>query len=136
MIFWFLLMLILAVIELLTVSLTSIWFAIGALCATIVALFSSNFILQFFVFILVSTLLLLCTRPALAKKFLSSKEKTNLDNVINKLGKVTEITDDYNGRVEVDGLSWKAQSNNKLCINNIVKIIKIEGVTLFVEDEG
>lgn len=136
MIFWFLLMIVLAVIELLTVSLTSIWFAVGALCATVVSLFSNNFTLQFFVFILVSTLLLVLTRPALTKRINLKKEKTNLDNVINKTGRVIEIIDDYNARVEVDGLGWKAKSYNKLSMGSSVKIIKIEGVTLIVEEEG
>lgn len=134
MIFWFLLMVILAIIELLTVSLTSIWFAVGALCATVVSLFSSNFTLQFFVFIIVSTVLLILTRPTVTKKLNLKKEKTNLDSVIGKLGKVIEVTDDYNHRVEVEGLSWKAKSNKKLYVNNIVRIIKIEGVTLIVEE--
>ena len=51
---WLVAMIILIVIEIVTVGLTTIWFAVGALVATIVAMLGGGMILQVTLFLFVS----------------------------------------------------------------------------------
>ena len=60
---WLALFVILAVSELITMGLTSIWFAIGALAACLVSALGANLIVQAIVFVVVSILILLFIRP-------------------------------------------------------------------------
>ncbi|MDE7259087.1 MAG: NfeD family protein, partial [Lachnospiraceae bacterium] len=68
-VFWLVILVVLVVIELLTMGLTTVWFAGGALVATIAALFHAPFALQIILFLIVSALLLFFTRPLAVKYF-------------------------------------------------------------------
>ena len=99
------------VIELSTVTLTSIWFAIAASVSLLFAIFQIAPIWQVLAFIGIYTLLLLATRP-LAKK-LNEKDviKTNSDKVISMIGVVTkEISNGEVGEVKVNLELWRAIS--------------------------
>ena len=82
----------LAIIEMSTVNLVSIWYIISSLIAMIVSLFTDNVVIQLAVFVLGGTLLLLLTKDAI-KKILPEKTRTNIDRIIgigyNKLAKST-----------------------------------------------
>ena len=56
---WLAAMIVLIIIEIVTVGLTTIWFAIGALFAIIVSMLDGGIILQMTVFLLVSLLSLI-----------------------------------------------------------------------------
>lgn len=133
---WLLAFLLFLGIELVTVNLVSIWFAIGAFVSMILAYFTDNFYIQMIVFIVVSVVILLITKP-LAKKFKkTSFVPTNSDMVIGKIGEVTkEITSDNYGEVKVFGNYWTACSKKKIAVGEKVKVINIEGVKLIVEKE-
>ena len=60
---WLALMVVLIVIEILTVGLTTIWFAAGALAATIVSCLGGGWIVQIVVFLIISFGMLVFTRP-------------------------------------------------------------------------
>lgn len=132
---WLILCIILVVIECATINLVSIWFAIGALVASIVSLFVDQTMIQVGVFVIVSILSFLAIRP-FAKKFVSSSnEKTNLDRVIGKIGIVTEEISKLNpGEVKVDGKRWTAIANKKIKKDSKVEILAIEGVKLLVKE--
>ena len=90
---WLVFLILFVVAELLTMGLTTIWFAGGALVALIVSFISSNAVLQLIVFVVVSVLLLLVTRP-LAKKYFSNRiVKTNIDDMVGKKAKVVFTID-------------------------------------------
>ena len=72
-IYWIILFLILLFIELATVNLVSIWFAIGALGAFVTAFFTDSILIQLLVFVVISVVFLFVTLP-IVKKF-KSKEK-------------------------------------------------------------
>ena len=135
---WLGLMIILGVIELLTLGLTSIWFAAGALVAFIVAMIGLRFSIQLIVFVVVSLVLLFFTRP-LAQKYLNSETtKTNAEALIGRTvrvtGDVSNLKDE--GQVTVNGLEWTARSSDDTQVfrkGDLVKIIRIEGVKLIVE---
>ena len=131
---WLILFLILLFIELITVNLITIWFAVGAVGAFITTYITDNFIIQIVVFIVISVITLLLTKPIVKKVRNKNIEATNLDRVIGKTGVVTkEITKDNYGEVKVEGSIWTATSTKKIEEKSRVKILKIEGVKLLVE---
>ena len=131
--FWLMMIIVLSIIEASTAGLVCVWYIISAIIALIMSLFIDEIILQFSVFVIVGTILLLSTRKLLKDK-LVSKEKTNLDRIIGMRGVVTEdIGDLVIGEVLVDGKKWSAIANEPIKKGEKVKILKIEGVKLVVE---
>ena len=135
-IFWFCLMAVLLIIEVVTIGLTAIWFALGALVAVILASLDFSIWVQIIAFILVSGLTLAFTRP-LAQKYLNSKRKaTNADRLLNMVGVVTEDIDNVlaKGTVSIGGKLWSARSadGENIGKNTEVKPLRIEGVKLIV----
>lgn len=100
---WLVLIIVLIIIEALTVNLVTVWGAIGALFALITSIFTNNINIQIIVFFLITTLLLIFTRPFMYKVLKVKKEATNLDSVIGKIGvTLTDVTN-FDGRVMVMG---------------------------------
>ena len=133
--FWLVLFVILALFELATVNLVSIWFSLGALITTFVSLATDNLMLHLAVFTISSIFLLLLTKPFVKKMKKRDKIPTNLDMVIGKKGIVTEtIEKDGIGEVKVLGKKWSAYSDKEIEENSKVKILSINGVKLKVEE--
>ena len=134
---WLVIFIVLVIIELLTINLVTVWFAIAAVFALLVDIITRNTMLEIIVFIVSSFLLLLLTKPLIKKIKVKKVEATNLDMVINKVGIVTEdILDDKIGEVKVLGKRWSAYSNTELKKDEKVKILSIDGVKLKVEKIG
>ena len=135
-IYWFMACLVLLFIEISTVNLVSIWFAIGSLFAMILAIFTDNFLLQLIMFIVISIIALLITKP-LVKKFRKTDiVPTNLDRVIGKRADVIkEITADKYGEVKVLGVVWTAAGVGNFKVGAKVVVKGIDGVKLIVEKE-
>lgn len=132
---WLVIFVILLIVELSTVSLVSIWFAIGALAAGLVAYFIDNMMIQIAVFIIVSVISLLLTNKFVSKIRKSDVIPTNLDRVIGKIGIVTEeISKLEPGEVKVDGKRWSAVSTKKIKVGRKVEILSIDGVKLHVKE--
>ena len=131
---WMLVFILLVFLELITVALVSIWFAIGALAAFITSLFTDSIYIQLGVFVVVSSIALLLTRK-IVNKVNSNKIPTNLDRVIGQIGIVTEeITKLEPGEVKVDGKKWSAISTKKISVGSKVEILSIDGVKLKVKE--
>ena len=139
-IIWLALTAVLLIIEIVTLGLTTIWFAAGALFAFFAALLGMNQGIQIGVFVLVSVVLLFFTRP-LAVKYLNTKTiKTNTEALVGKTARV--IVDINNlksqGQVVINGLEWTARSSDDTVVFKIgdaVTIVGIEGVKLIVEGQ-
>lgn len=136
-IFWLAAIIVFLIIEAATVGLASIWFAIGALAALIAALLKGELWLQITLFIVISVLALVFTRP-LAKKYLNSRSSaTNADRVLGTVCVVTENIDNVaaTGSVNAAGKIWTARSMSGLPIKSgsYVRAAAIEGVKLIVE---
>ena len=124
--------------EAITMGLTTIWFAGGAVAAAVSAMFTDSILIQVIVFIAVSSALLAVTRP-LVKKFINRKiQPTNADMAIGKTAIVTVPVnnEDGTGEVKLNGTVWTARSENGIVIGNgkRVKVLRIEGVKLIVEE--
>lgn len=137
MIFWLVLFVVLLVVEIATMGLTTIWFAGGALIAFIAAYIHLGIGLQIVLFLAVSILLLVLTRPIAVKYFNQEREKTNADSLIGQNAVVKEEinTIKATGRVEVNGMEWSAKTEHTeiIEVNTVVSIKGIQGVKLIVE---
>lgn len=138
-IIWILISAGLLLIEIITLGLTSIWFAIGAIAAAIVSYMGCGIWVQLAVFLVVTAVTLIVTRP-MAHKFLNSRvTKTNVEELIDKTGIVTENIDNVNGHgaVKLDGMEWTARSidDSKISKDQRVKVCKVSGVKLIVKPE-
>ena len=131
---WLFIVIITLIIEASTFNLITIWIALGALCSMIISMYVDNVILQLVVFIVVTVITLIGTRP-FVKKFLHiRKERTNLDGIIDKTGIVLEdITNKSPGIVKAEGKTWTAISDEDIKTGEKVKIINLQGVKLKVE---
>ena len=133
---WFIAFVILLVIELVTVNLVTIWFAIGAVAAIITTIFTDSILIQCIVFTVVSVISLLITRPLFKKFKLFEVTPTNSDRVIGKVGEVTKrIGKNKYGEVKVYGNTWTASSDKAIKVGEKVKVLSIDGVKLVVEKE-
>ena len=119
-------------------GLVSIWFAAGALAAYVAALLGGGTAVQVMVFVLVSVVLLLLTRP-LAKKYINERAaKTNKDTIPGRTAIVTEEVNNLaaTGRVTIDGLPWTARAAAEeeiIPVGEEVVVEKIEGVKCIVK---
>ena len=132
---WMILFVILILVELSTVNLVSIWFAIGSLASFILSFWVSNITWQIAMFVGVSFISLLLTRKFVRKVQNGKVEATNLDRVIGKIGVVTEEINKLEpGEVKVDGKRWSAISTKKIKVDSKVEILSIDGVELNVRE--
>ena len=136
-IFWAAVIVVFVVVELATVGLTSIWFALGSLCALIAALLGAPVWLQIVWFVIISGAALVSTRP-LVRKYINGKtQATNADRVIGRTAVVKERIDDLaaTGAVLADGKMWSARTVDGSAVEAgaLVTVRAIQGVRLIVE---
>lgn len=138
-IFWAAAIILFGIAEAVTAQLVSIWFLIGAIAALIAAFFGANLIIQIIVFIAVSILALVITRPLVKKYINPKKEHTNADRVIGQVGIVAEDIDNIRatGQVKADGKIWTARATDNSIIPSGCEVIieKIDGVKLIVKNK-
>lgn len=133
---WLILMVVFLIVEGLTVSMVSIWFALGSLAATLLALAVDNVWVQIAVFLAVSAVCLAALRPLSRKWLTGRKQPTNADRVIGAEALVCEPIDNLagTGAVQVFGQTWTArsESGSAVPVGSKVIVLRIEGVKLFV----
>ena len=130
---WLAIIIFLCIIEASTTSLVSVWFIISSIVSLILSIFKIDFVICFFVFVILGLILMLTTKKSLTRLLKIEKESTNFDRIIGKKGMVTEdITKNTIGEVKVDGKRWSAYSDEDLPEGTMVKILKIDSVKLNV----
>ena len=136
---WLMVLVFFIVIELATMGLTTIWFAGGALIALLLAAFNASFYVQLSVFLIISIVLLVVTRPLALKYFNKSVEKTNAEGLIGKQAIV--VTQIHNikeeGQVMLGGMEWSARAYEEDRIipsGSVVEVKEIRGVKLIVSE--
>ena len=135
---WIILLIVFVLGELATIGLTSIWFAAGALAALITAMAGASPIVQFFVFLVVSILLLAATRPWASKYVNAKMQRTNADSLVGEIIRISERVSnmDQTGMAVVHGQEWTVRTRNDSEIiepGEEAKILAISGVKLVVE---
>lgn len=135
-IFWLIAMVIFIAAEAMTVTLVSIWFALGALGAILVALLGGSLAMQVTVFLALAIALLLCLRGMVRKHFTPRIVHTNVDSIIGATGIVITPVNNVAalGQVTIGGMEWSARSTDgsHISAGTMVKVDRIEGVKVFV----
>ena len=135
---WLILVILLLLVEVVTVGLTCIWAAGGALVAMILSVLHVSAGLQILAFLIVTAVLLYFTRPFALKVINSKRELTNSESIV---GKVIRIAEDVNnieqtGMAVVNGQEWtvRAEEDSEVfAAGTMVTVVKISGVKLIVK---
>lgn len=135
--YWLIIFVVLLIIEIATMGLTTIWFAGGALAAFVMGIIGFGTVVQVVVFVAVSLILLVVTRPIALKYFNKERQKTNAESLIGQQALVLEEIDTLQARglVEVNGQQWSAKTDDPEGIikkSMVVTIDGIQGVKLIV----
>ncbi len=136
-VYWLVLFVALLIVEIITMGLTTIWFAGGALAAFLAGFIGFGLAVQVIVFLVVSVLLLVLTRPIAVRYFNQERQKTNAERLIGEKALVLEDIDTLKavGRVSVGGQEWSAKTDvpdGKIGRDTIVEVEGIQGVKLIV----
>ena len=133
---WIAVIVLAVIIEMLTDQLVSIWFAPGAMVATILDFCEVDIIWQVIVFLVISIVGIVLAKTVLEKYFPKSGDtKTNIEAIIGEKCVVTEKIDNFAscGLVKVNGQIWSARSvieNGVFEVGEILIVVAIEGVKL------
>lgn len=144
---WLLLIIIFVMIEIITLGLTTVWFAGGSIVALIAGICGVDVGIQIVLFFVVSIAMLYLVRPSACRKFNSERIKTDIASIVGAEGKVVQEIDNFNqtGCVFLDGKEWTARSADgtsievgaKVTVNEIsgVKLIVTKNETITMKNE-
>ena len=135
-IFWLIAAVGFLVLEGMTFSMVSVWFAAGSAAALLCCLFTPSFRVQAVVFVAVSALCLLAFRP-LAEKLRKKPTSTNGDRCLGREARVlTPVSAAETGRVRLDGVDWNARCTtpgDTLAPGDRCRVTEIHSTLLIVE---
>ena len=134
---WLAVAIVLLVVEIITLGLTTIWFAGGALVACVAAALQADFLVQMILFLVVSVVMLFFTRPVAMRYMNKNRTITNSESLVGKEAVVLQEINNLKaaGQVQVNGIEWTARADDMEDViekGAIVCIKKIEGVKLIV----
>ena len=136
-IIWFLIGLVLLVLEFSAPGLIIAFFGVGAWVVAFICLFIDISITeQLLIFLITSILLLVFLRKSLRKVFkLDSFENQNeLEDFLGRTARVSsKITPEMPGKVELNGTSWEAESDMEIAKGKTVRIVGRKSITFKVE---
>ena len=139
-IFWIVLLVVLVIVEAATAQLVKIWFAAGAAAALIAERCHAPEWLQWIVFIAVSVIALIATRPLVRKATKANRQPTNADRCIGQTAVVIEEINNIEGKgqVHVNGIPWTARSLDGTVFkkDELVTVERIDGVKLIVKAQN
>lgn len=136
---WIVLLVLFLILEAATVQLVSAWFALGALCALLANLCGVGVIWQIVLFLIVSAICLIATRPLVKKMTATKIQKTNADRCIGAEAVVLEEINNLKstGLVKAMGNTWTARAEDGSVIpkDAVVIVRKMDGVKLIVSQQ-
>ncbi|MBR3646599.1 MAG: NfeD family protein [Lachnospiraceae bacterium] len=134
---WLMAFIVLIVIEVFTVGLTTIWFALGSLVAYFAHLLGAGTWVQMVLFIIISVVSMILIRPIAIRTLKNKNVKTNVDAIAGKKVKVLKTINNIEaaGEVLIDGIEWTARTEDDTVIekDEIVEVVRIEGVKAIVK---
>ena len=139
-IMWLILLACFLVVEAITVGLTTIWFAGGALVAAIASGLGAGILIQWVLFLIVSLALLIFTRPMAVRYMNKGVPKTNVNSLIGERAVVIQKINnlEQTGQVRINDIEWMARtSSDEVTIpeHAIVTIEDVQGVKLIVKED-
>jgi len=134
---WIALAVVMVLVEITTVQLVSVWFMVGAICAAVTTIFTDSIVIQLVVFVGVSLLALVVTRP-LVKRLKENRVllRTNVDRLLGEQGIMLNPVENIHsvGQAKVLGKVWSVKTDNPpLKEGDTVRVLAIDGVKLIVE---
>lgn len=127
------------IIEAFTTELISVWVAGGALVALILSAINGvPYYAEIIVFVVLSVVLILFTRPMCKKYLMRNERKTNVDTLIGVKCVVSEeITALKHGKVKIYGVEWTAIPSDGATIekDKVVEVLAIDGNKLIVKED-
>ena len=138
--FWLSILVLCIVIEIATMGLTTIWFAGGALIAAIASGLGAGVLVQWILFLVISLVLLIFTRPLAVRYMNKGVPKTNVNSLIGERAVVIQKINnlEQTGQVRINDIEWMARtSSDEVTIpeHAIVTIEDVQGVKLIVKEE-
>ena len=138
---WLIVLAVLLIIEAITVGLTTIWFAGGALIAAVLSWMEMGIAVQWGAFLLISLVLLIFTRPLAVRYMNRGMTKTNVDSLIGEKAVVIQEINNLaqTGQVRINDIEWMARtvSDEELIpANTVVEIEAVRGVKLIVKKQN
>ncbi|MDR0913254.1 MAG: NfeD family protein [Methanobrevibacter sp.] len=133
--FWLILAVVCVLLELMTLTFFLLSISVGSLGAAIVNYSGYDLTTQLIVFIVLTVICILLSRP-IAKKLTKNtpNKKANSDRLIGREAIVVEkIEINSMGTVDLIGDKWKAISNSNINVGERVIVKDIDGVKLIVE---
>ncbi len=133
--FWIGALLVFLIVEAMTTSLVSIWFALGSFVAGICSLLGLSETGCILVFAIVSAVSVFIFKKFYNKNIAPKHEPTNADRLIGKIGTVESAIDPIKGTgsVIIEGRLWSAKAKAYIEKDTVVEIKEISGVKLVVE---
>lgn len=136
---WLFVFVVMFLIEAFTMELVSIWFGIASIVSLCISGISPWWG-QLIVFVVVSLVSLILTRPII-KKLLNSREirKTNSDEFIGQRVKVIKDVDKFDGgEVKINGIIYtailKEDSTTTIKKDSVVEVVAIKGNRLVIKE--
>lgn len=133
---WLVVAIVFAIAEIMTPTLTLIWFSVGAVILIFLSSFIESILIQIILFAIISTTLLVVMTKKFVKEDKNHKYDTNLQAILNRKALVRQtIPHNKSGLVVLDGEEWTAVSisGEEIKKDEMVEILKIEGVKLIVK---
>lgn len=133
---WLVLVILFAVFEAVSMDLTSIWFAFGAVFGMIAALFTDSMVIQFIVFAVFTTSFIIFLKPISKKYLFKEQVKTNVDKHIGQKCIATTLITTDEGEAKIDGKIWSARCKNdgeQIEVGEKALVLEIQGVKLIVK---
>ena len=132
---WLVILAIFLIIEAVTVGLVTVWFAGGALLAAIASAAGADIIVQWILFLIVSLILLIFTRPLAVRYMKRGVTRTNVNSliavVIQKIDNLSQM-----GQVRINDIEWMARTESDeetIPEKSVVEIEAVQGVKLIVK---
>ena len=128
---WLIAFVVFLVVEGVTTSLTSIWFAGGSLAALVVQVCGGGLYPQLAVFVAVSFMLFLMVRPFAYKYLYGKRTKTNVDSLTGRKAVVKDRIDNVAGTGTAI-LARAAEEGDTFEAGDVVVISAVSGAKLLV----
>lgn len=135
--FWLIMLVVFVVIEAFTMSLTTIWAALSSLPLIFIAKTGLPFKWQLLIFVLLTLLLIIFTRPFAVKKLKLGRDKTNVNDIEGQEILVTKsILQFQKGEAKSkNGVIWTVTSadGTEIPENTVCIVTKVQGNTLEIK---
>jgi len=128
---WLALFIIFVIIEVSFPALVSIWFAISAMVLTLLSGRINNLLYEFYIFIGLSLVLLILTKPIVKK--ITSKKNPIDERIFGQRVKVLKVSNENIYEVKLDGKHWKAICDEALQVGDYGIVEKYEGNKLVLK---